>query len=132
MLPARRGNLRKIQICMGILQFGLCLLQLLIKLRCLDFRKQVSLMNASADIEIPLFQIAAGACVDGRVGKCLRIAGQRDFFSSRTSFWVNNSYCWRSRLLCGASEYGLSFHARMDARTDQNAESQTSDCGHDP
>ena len=54
---------------------SLGLFQLLIQLGCLDLRQKLSTLNVGADIEIPLFQIAARPCINRSLAEGLRIAG---------------------------------------------------------
>src|ERR1700683_3969219 len=56
-LPARRGNVRDLQVRLGILQVGLGLPKLLIEFRRLDFGKKLALLDTRTYIHIPVFYI---------------------------------------------------------------------------
>src|SRR3546814_3645523 len=75
-LPARRRAFGKVGIGLGLGQIGARLCELLVDVRRLDFREQLAGFHVRADVDFPVFQIAAGARVDRRAGVSLEPARQ--------------------------------------------------------
>ena len=82
-LVTRRRDPGEVRVGLGGIQVGARLGQLLIYFRSVDVREQFALPDAAADIVIPLFQIAVGACVDRRFDICLHGAGEDQVFLRR-------------------------------------------------
>ena len=60
----------------GCGEVGLGLRELLVDFGRFNVGQQLALADVRANIEIPLLQIAVGAGIDGRIGVCLKVAGQ--------------------------------------------------------
>ena len=63
-LIAGLGNGGELEVCLRSEQVAASLLQLLIDFRRFDDGKQLSLLDARADVEIPLLQVAIRASID--------------------------------------------------------------------
>src|SRR6266853_6348088 len=81
------------------LEIGLCgeqiaasLLELLVDFRSLDNGKQLALLDASSNVDVPLFQIPVGAGVNRRGDEWLNISGKDDLLGGRSLFWRDNRY----------------------------------------
>src|SRR5215471_16113269 len=66
LLIASRSNFGQIGIGLCSGEIGFSLRKLLIYFRSINVSKQIALRNASADVVIPLFDVAAGPGVDRR------------------------------------------------------------------
>ena len=83
-LPPVAGHAGKVRIGLHALQFGARLVQLLVDFGRLDLGQEIAFAHVRANVEVPLLQVAVGARVDGRIGKCLYIAGKREIVGLRS------------------------------------------------
>jgi hypothetical protein len=122
LLPAGVGDRRDVEGRSRGIQIGLALLELLVQFRRFDFRQQIALMNARADVGVPGFQVTAGAGVNGRIGERLCIAGQHDFLGRRAERGVHDGDRWNRRRfgLHGQCRFGA--YARSDAAVDNDSD----------
>ena len=75
-LVAGGGGVGEVEVGLGAFEIGFGDLELLVELGGFDLGHELALADVGADIEVPLFQIAAGAGVDGGVGEGLGVSGQ--------------------------------------------------------
>ena len=78
LLPARGGDLGELVVGLGRGAVGARLLELVVDLRRLDLREQLTGFHARADIGVPALEIAVGPRVDRRVHERLHVAGQHE------------------------------------------------------
>src|SRR5580692_3352040 len=83
-------DLRKAQVCLGSVQVGAGLLQLLVDFRCVNNGEQLTFPHPGADVEIPGLEIAVGAGINRGVYKGLNIARENDLLLGRAAFWMNH------------------------------------------
>src|SRR6201984_2660789 len=78
-VPVATGSdVREIGVGLRGFEIGFRLNELLIDFRRVDFGKELALLDARTDIAVPLFEIAVGASVNGRLDVSLHGAGQNE------------------------------------------------------
>ncbi len=121
-MPAFVGNPGNIERGSRAIEIGLGLLKLLIQLRRFDFRQQLSLLDACADVDMPRFEVTVGAGMDRGICERLRIAGQHDFLGRRTERGMHDGDRWNGRGLGLRGQSCLGVHARSDAAVNDKAD----------
>src|SRR6266849_979116 len=86
------GDRSELEICLCGEQVAASLLELLIDFRSFDNSQELTLLDASSNVDVPLFQISVGAGINGRGDEWLYIPRKDDLLSRRSLLRRNNRY----------------------------------------
>ena len=124
-LPAIRGDLGHLHgggRC--VVQVGAGLPQLLVQLGRLDLGEELPLLDARADVDVQLLEVAAGPRVDRRVGEGPRVAGQHELVRGVGGRRVHHLHRGGGRFLGRALERGVGALPVVQAGVDGDAQDQ--------
>src|SRR5205814_6448832 len=124
---ARRGDFGKMGVCFCRVEIGAGLGELLVHFRCVDVREQSALLDAAADVVIPLLQIPAGARVNGGFHISLQGSGEDKVFLRRFRGRMNDGDRGNRkgfRFLGQGLRLRAALEQRESAKVDQQAQEE--------
>src|SRR5258708_4361280 len=88
--PAGGSDFGNVVVGLRGFEVGASLLELLVDFGRFNFGEELAFFYGGADVEVPAFQVAIGAGVDGRVDEGGGVAGERDFLGRGVGDGMND------------------------------------------
>src|SRR4029077_7670229 len=121
-LIAGLSDRSELEVCLRGEQVAAGLLELLVDFRSFDNGKQLALLDASSNVDIPLPQIPVGTGINRRRDEWLYISRKDDLFGGRALFWRNNRHCGEGDLRRFCLQRGAGLDTGQDARDQQGCD----------